>query len=129
MHALAATVVAAALVAAPAVAPEPHATRPCLQSLEGRKGVGAPPAAVTQRYILALPGSPHRGPVLHASYSGRDNSPPAGDPAPPSPGMIVLLAMLALVGAGALMTAPRWLRGGEPPSGSSARAPSATPSG
>ena len=129
MHALAATVVAAALVAAPAVAPALHVTRPCQQSLEGRKGAGAPPAAVTQRYILTLPGSPPPRPGLHTSYSGRDNPPPTGDPGPPSPGMIVLLAALALVGAGALMTAPRWLRGGEPPSGSSARAPSATPTG
>jgi hypothetical protein len=37
--------------------------------------------------------------------------------------------VLALVGAGALMAAPRWLRAGEPPSGRSAKTPSATPSG
>ena len=129
MHALAATVVAAALVTAPVVAPALPATRSCPLSLEGRKGVGVLPAAVTQRYVLTLPGSPLPGPDPHASYSGRDNSPPTGDPAPPSPGMIVLLAVLALVGAGALLTAPRWLRGAEPPSGSSAKAPSATPSG
>ncbi|QUQ71680.1 hypothetical protein [Kutzneria sp. CA-103260] len=129
MHALAATAVAAALVAAPAVAPPDRATRPYEQSLEGRKGAVTLPASVTQRYILTLPGSPHPGTGLPATYSGRDNPPSTGDPAPPSPGMIVLLAMLALVGAGALMAAPRWLRGGGPPSGSPERTPSATPSG
>jgi hypothetical protein len=129
VHALAATAVAAALVAAPAVAPPDRATRPCVQSLEGRKGVGPPPALVTQRYVLRLPGSPFPGTGLPASYSGRDNPPSTGDSAPPSPGMIVLLAVLALVGAGALMSAPRWLRAGEPPSGRSAKTPSATPSG
>ena len=111
MHALAATAVAAALVAAPAAAPAAHATRPYQQSLEGRKGAGAPPSSVTQRYVLSLPGSPHPVTGLHASYAGRDNPAPADQPAAPSPGMIVLLTVLALVGAGVLMTAPRWLRG------------------
>ncbi|GAA3435696.1 hypothetical protein [Kutzneria kofuensis] len=111
MHALAAAAVAAALVAAPAAASPDHATRPYQQSLEGRKGAGAPPPSVTQRYVLTLPGSPSRGTGLHGSYADRDNPAPAGDSPPPSPGMIVLLAVLALVGAGALMVAPRWLRG------------------
>ncbi|MFI9385460.1 hypothetical protein [Kutzneria sp. NPDC052558] len=129
MHALAATAVAAALVAAPAAAPALHPARPSQQSLEGRKGAGALPVAVTQRYLLRLPGSPNPGADVHASYSGREDPPPTGDPAPPSPGMIVLLAVLALVGAGALMVAPRWLRAAEPPSGASAERRCATPSG
>jgi hypothetical protein len=129
VHALAATAVAAALVAAPAVAPAAHPTRPSQQSLEGRKGAGGLPVAVTQRYLLRVPGSPHPGEVAHSSYSDRDGPPSGGDPAPPSPGMIVLLAVLALVGAGALLAAPRWLRGGEPPSGSSVQERCATPSG
>ena len=125
MYALAAAAVAAALLAAPVVAPPQDANRPCPQSLEGRKGVGGPPPSVTQIYLLTLPGSSPRP----TSYDGRDEPAPTDDPAPPSPGMIVLLAVLALVGAGALMTAPRWLRAAEPPSGSSAPTPSATPSG
>ena len=111
MPALAAAAVAAALLASPAMAPPGHATRPYQQSLEGRKGAGAPPSSVTQRYVLTLPGSPHPVTGLHDSYADRDNPAPAGAPGPPSPGMIVLLAVLALVGAGVLMTAPRWLRG------------------
>jgi predicted component of type VI protein secretion system len=109
--ALMAAAMAAALAAAPVAAPPAHATRPYQQSLEGRKGVGAPPFSVTQRYVLTLPGSPLRVTGRHAAYADRDNPAPAGDPAPPSPGVIVLLTVLALVGAGALLTAPRWLGG------------------
>jgi hypothetical protein len=104
-----AAAVAAALVAAPAALPE-HTTRPYQQSLEGWKGAGAPPMAVTQRYVLTRPGA-RRAAAAHASYAGRDHPAPAAAPAPPSPGMIALLTVLALVGAGVLLTAPRWLRG------------------
>ena len=45
------------------------------------------------------------------TYTDRDNPGPAGDPAPPGPGVIALLTALALVGAGVLLIAPRWLRG------------------
>jgi hypothetical protein len=115
VHALATAVLAAALVASPAALPPSHTvrhtTRLHQQSLEGRKGVTTLPSAVTQRYVLTLPGSPLPVIGLHESYAGRDNPAPAGPSTPPSPGMIVLLAALALVGAGVLMTAPRWLRG------------------
>ena len=112
MPALMAVAVATALAAAPAAAASPdHATRPYQQSLEGRKGGGAPPLSVTQRYVLTLPGSPLPVTGPHRTYADRDNPGPAGDPAPPGPGVIVLLAVLALVGAGVLLTAPRWLRG------------------
>ena len=111
MHTLAATVVAAALVASPAALSSDHTTRLYQQSLEGRKGVTAPPSSVTQRYVLTLPGSPFPVTGLHESYGDRDSPPPAAAAPPPSPGMIVLLAVLALVGAGVLLTAPRWLRG------------------
>ncbi|MEV6606359.1 hypothetical protein [Kutzneria sp. NPDC051319] len=110
MSALVAAAVAAALVAAPAAATPAHATRSYQQSLEGRKGVVALPSSVTQRYLLTLPGSPSRGTGLHASYADRDNPAPAGDSEPPGPGVIVLLTLLALVGAGVLLTAPRWMR-------------------
>ena len=110
MHTLAATVIAAALVASPAVLSSDHTTRPYQQSLEGRKGVTAPPPSVTHRYVLTLPGSPFPVTGLHGSYGDRDNPAPEAAAAPPSPGMIVLLAVLALVGAGVLLTAPRWLR-------------------
>jgi len=109
--ALMAVAMAAALAAAPAAAPPDHATRPYQQSLEGWKGSGAPPHSVTQRYVLTLPGSPPGGLGPHQTYADRDNPAPTGDPAPPGPGVIVLLTVLALVGAGALLTAPRWLRG------------------
>ena len=95
----------------PAAPPPDHATRPYQQSLEGWKGGGAPPHSVTQRYVLTLPGSPPGGLGPHQTYADRDNPAPTGDPAPPGPGVIVLLTVLALVGAGALLTAPRWLRG------------------
>jgi hypothetical protein len=108
--ALPAAALAAALAAAPAVPTADHATRPYQRSLEGRKGVAAPPSSVTQRYVLALPGSPRQVTGRPASYGGRDDPAPAGEPAPPSPGMIVLVAMLALVGAGAVLVAPQWLR-------------------
>jgi hypothetical protein len=102
--------VAAALAAAPVAVPPDHATRLYQQSLEGWKGVGLRPLSVTQRYVLTLPGSPPRVTGLHQAYADRDNPGPAGDPAPPGPGVIALLTLLALVGAGALLTAPRWLR-------------------
>ena len=111
MHTLATAVLTAALVASPAALPSDQTTRLHQQSLEGRKGVTTLPSAVTQRYVLTLPGSPLPVIGLHESYAGRDNPAPAGPSTPPSPGMIVLLAALALVGAGVLMTAPRWLRG------------------
>jgi hypothetical protein len=107
-----AVAVAAALAAAPVVVPPEHATRLYQQSLEGRKGVGAVPLSVTHRYVLTLPGSPLRVTGLHETYTDRDNPGPAGEPTPPGPGVIALLTLLALVGAGALLTAPRWLRGG-----------------
>ena len=111
MLALPAAALAAALAAAPAVSTADHATRPYQQSLEGRKGAAALPSSVTQRYVLTLPGSPREVTAHPASYAGRDNPAPAAEPAPPSPGMIVLVAVLALVGAGAMLVAPRWLRG------------------
>jgi len=110
VSALVAAAVAAALVAAPAAATPAHATRSYQQSLEGRKGAVALPSSVTQRYLLTLPGSPPRGTGLHASYADRDNPAPAGDSEPPGPGVIVLLTLLALVGAGVLLAAPRWMR-------------------
>jgi len=106
-----AAAVAAALVAAPAAVTLDDTTRPYQQSLEGWKGTGTPLSSVTQRYVLTLPGSPVKGTGLHASYADRDNPAPAGDPVPPGPGVIVLLTLLALVGAGVLLTAPRWLKG------------------
>jgi hypothetical protein len=109
--ALMAVAIAAALAAAPVAAPPDHATRPYQQSLEGWKGGGALPQSVTQRYVLTLPGSPPGAMGRHETYTDRDNPGPAGDPAPPGPGVIALLAVLALVGAGVLLVAPRWLRG------------------
>jgi hypothetical protein len=106
-----AVAVAAALAAAPVAAPPAHATRPYQQSLEGWKGGGAPPHSVTQRYVLTLPGSAPRVTGLHQTYADRDNPGPDGAPAPPGPGAIALLTLLALVGAGVLLAAPRWLRG------------------
>lgn len=111
MHTLAAVTVAAALLAAPAAVAPDHTTRLYQQSLEGGKGGGAPLFAVTQRYVLTLPGSTGPVSVGPASYAGRDNPAPTGQPVPPSPGLIALLTLLALVGAGVLLVAPRWLRG------------------
>jgi hypothetical protein len=111
VSALAGAALAAALLVAPVPPAPAHTTRPCQQSLEGRKGGAAPPVAVTQRYHLTLPGSPQPVTGLHASFADRDNPEPVRDSAPPSPGMIALLTVLALVGAGVLLVAPRWLRG------------------
>lgn len=105
------------------VAPRAVVTAVGAQSLEGGKGGQArlttPAWPVTQRDGRKLPGSPGG----YLKLAGRGDPDPAAAPARPDLGMIALVGLLALVGAGVMVAVRGWLRHRWGPSGRGARYP------